>query len=1026
MSDRSLHAESTPSRPPSSSAPSAESRAGQQAERSVDSDEPVRWRRSAAGRRFRLIARWLAAWFVLTAALAAWRHETLHWPPYWDCTIGLWTEANFLAETDFDYHRLRYEEKSVWQGGAKSYVISVLPSLIALGMRSIESTEALLIVAHLISLACAAAILLLVYGLARGVVPRWPAVLVAAAVLTTPLFRVQVDMVGMELPMTALALAAAGCLVRQRFFVAAALAMAAFAMKPTGGLLTLAGIVYAALWWMSIPGRTRLRQTAAATSSAACPPDAAGRAVSATAATADPPAIAPHHDVAENSSTDRRPSTRHAVYAVAIAVLLGTWLVQLAIIRWSGTVETLMRPRYQHRMATLAAAVFWSPDLVILWTITLWVTLRRLRDDLRRTRAALAAGERAQAHLGNLRSRIATLRQVTHRWLAARGLLVLSWIVVTGTLLAIQRISFLPRYLVIAVPFLWLIAVSLAFTSSSGSPRPRRTATLLLACIALNLFNARGALYPDLKTYPGPHLARSGALLERSLEYEADHRANLAALECLMQQAADDPVIVTRPHVDFLAMPRLGYVRRPLHGWVVNNYSDLLADRFRPITSVDPSQLPANPVVVYVDSTWSRLSSVFSMPPPTPNDTVLFRDNGDPPLIVYRKGWSSTSPARQEIDDWYLAHLWPNARPDDRAMYRIAWLFRHARTDDALREARGAVERHPHNFYLRQWLMHLHLHQADLEGAIAAVVTAMPDDPKRTATWYASNTERGYAPPLSAIVPPTTTALKTEPLAWPEAFAPVRHALVLLWQGNVAEAEHWLAARSSGDTAEPLAAVCQACILLEEGFPREALAQLQPMLEDARRSNPAWQNAADRWPALEGTLRHVAARASLHMGNVDRSRKLAQQAVAALADSGITWAEARAWQTLGLAHWRAGHTDEAADCFRRSLAIDPFDRHTQRYLHHLSGETTDNKTTDNTRDHTISNTTGNTVINSNINNNASSNAGSNVNNNACSSAGNIGNNTTSHAARSAAMALREGTRRADTAQAVGGDIGSEP
>jgi hypothetical protein len=66
--------------------------------------------------------RWLGGSLTLLAALAVARWDIIDSPPYYDFALGLFTEANYLVETDFDYYRLRYFEKVGNDGGPRVYM----------------------------------------------------------------------------------------------------------------------------------------------------------------------------------------------------------------------------------------------------------------------------------------------------------------------------------------------------------------------------------------------------------------------------------------------------------------------------------------------------------------------------------------------------------------------------------------------------------------------------------------------------------------------------------------------------------------------------------------------------------------------------------------------------------------------------------------------------------------------------------------------------------------------------------------
>ena len=77
------------------------------------------------------------------------------------------------------------------------------------------------------------------------------ALLLALAVLTTPVFSAQIEMLGLDLLMTAVGLGAAMCLLRRRYLAAALLATGSFFIKATGSLLSMAACTWLALQWIA-------------------------------------------------------------------------------------------------------------------------------------------------------------------------------------------------------------------------------------------------------------------------------------------------------------------------------------------------------------------------------------------------------------------------------------------------------------------------------------------------------------------------------------------------------------------------------------------------------------------------------------------------------------------------------------------------------------------------------------------------------------------------------------------------------
>lgn len=179
-----------------------------------------------------------AVWLALFLLLLVWRWQTLDSPPYWDQAIGVWTEANFLAETDFDYNRLRNVEPPGTVGGSRGYVISVVPTALALLMRKASSIHAVLVTAHVVSLMLAAVAVTGVWVVARRLAGMVCGILLAGLTLAIPVFSTQVEMVGLEIPLAACSVMALANLALGRRHWALAACWAAFFMKATGMMFT--------------------------------------------------------------------------------------------------------------------------------------------------------------------------------------------------------------------------------------------------------------------------------------------------------------------------------------------------------------------------------------------------------------------------------------------------------------------------------------------------------------------------------------------------------------------------------------------------------------------------------------------------------------------------------------------------------------------------------------------------------------------------------------------------------------------
>lgn len=188
---------------------------------------------------------------VVFAGLVSLRWNALASPLYEDQSVGFGREAEFLAQSDFDYLKLRYDEPHFLYGGtARSYMISAIPSILAALSKLAPDVQTVMVVWRLISFAATAAIVGLAYGLLRPRIGAAPALLSAAALLSTPMFLVQADLAGMELPMVAFAFASVAMLVGGRYTAAALFASLSFWMKASGALAGLAvlGTLVARRW----------------------------------------------------------------------------------------------------------------------------------------------------------------------------------------------------------------------------------------------------------------------------------------------------------------------------------------------------------------------------------------------------------------------------------------------------------------------------------------------------------------------------------------------------------------------------------------------------------------------------------------------------------------------------------------------------------------------------------------------------------------------------------------------------------
>ena len=180
---------------------------------------------------------------VFVALLAA-RREVVFDPPYQD-QIYAWDEALFLAETNFNYYRLRFDEASSYgdRYARRSYMISFLPSTWAIFVKVTPSPRAAFACAHLLSLLSAALAANVIRRLSADIVGQSVAILAACAFITMPSVLFQIDMIGLYMPFTALMLASMEAQSRQKYRLAAWLGLASFLAKPMG--LVVSAVLFA-------------------------------------------------------------------------------------------------------------------------------------------------------------------------------------------------------------------------------------------------------------------------------------------------------------------------------------------------------------------------------------------------------------------------------------------------------------------------------------------------------------------------------------------------------------------------------------------------------------------------------------------------------------------------------------------------------------------------------------------------------------------------------------------------------------
>jgi hypothetical protein len=170
-------------------------------------------------------------------------------PPYVEQSAGLWAEASWLVDHGFDYYRLRHQEKHVEDGGPRSYFSSILPTLLATIMMLTSSPAAAIVVYRLLCLASVAWILMIQFDLIRRRHGDALGIVTCLATAAMPLFAVQIEMIGLDIPMVALAMTWWWMIDQSKRKESVGWAIATFLFKPSAFVLPAAVVGYSLIAW---------------------------------------------------------------------------------------------------------------------------------------------------------------------------------------------------------------------------------------------------------------------------------------------------------------------------------------------------------------------------------------------------------------------------------------------------------------------------------------------------------------------------------------------------------------------------------------------------------------------------------------------------------------------------------------------------------------------------------------------------------------------------------------------------------
>jgi tetratricopeptide (TPR) repeat protein len=167
----------------------------------------------------RTVPYWTFALLTLIALQAIWRRDVLIQPPYWSSALGVFTQASSIATGDVGPEAT---------AAPATFAISLVPRLLAGVMQALPPGTPTILTFRLISFAMAALTLLAVVAILYRTCGWTRALLTAAALITTPLFAVQAELMTEQIFLSAAVAWAVVAFVSRYHLVAASLGLLAF------------------------------------------------------------------------------------------------------------------------------------------------------------------------------------------------------------------------------------------------------------------------------------------------------------------------------------------------------------------------------------------------------------------------------------------------------------------------------------------------------------------------------------------------------------------------------------------------------------------------------------------------------------------------------------------------------------------------------------------------------------------------------------------------------------------------------
>lgn len=397
---------------------------------------------------------------------------------------------------------------------------------------------------------------------------------------------------------------------------------------------------------------------------------------------------------------------------IAAAVLMA---IEAPLLLWSD-IGAVTRTGFSiGQFASLAFTAMLAPEMGLLLMLTLFVGGITVFQAVKQVRIAKRLeGRGALETLGALAGQSPAF--------------VTAWLMIAGVTVSIGKSLFVPRYLTLALPPLYLIAGLVLL-------KGRRRAGGIVVFSALILFqltNLYGRWLPPIEQVAS-HFeaipARSCGFLERSLEYRAYHRADVEAMKAASAQP-NSILFAQFPYSYYLGRPRLGYVqRRP-------EYVSLdqgPGESFAAFRSELQRQLQLGRTAVPLFLWLGDRSN--AVPLPEAEDEILYCDGLVSPLVIYRPNVVTEGPLTlTKWEDWYLGRLLGQLPPSSQ----IRLLMAVGRLNEAVTASERMLAENPEDLETQllfaDALSQLGRYREATAAADHAVITA-PEDPR---VWWGS------------------------------------------------------------------------------------------------------------------------------------------------------------------------------------------------------------------------------------------------------------------------------------------------